>query len=54
MKDVRLASTQTPAVSEHFNKTGHCPDWNNIKCLERDSHKVTEAIQIRLHPNNIQ
>ena len=39
------------------NKTCHCLDWMNIKYLDRDSHwysrRIKEAIQIRLHPNNI-
>lgn len=56
-RDVHLTRTQTFAVSEH-NKTGHCPDWKSIKRIDRNSYWYsrrvkTEAIQIRLHPNNI-
>ena len=49
-RDIRLARTQTSAVSEHANETGHLP-------IDRDPHwytrRVKEAIHIRLHPNNI-
>ena len=56
-RDIRLARTQTSAVSEHANKTGHHPLWNEVKFIDRDSHWYTrrdkEAILIRLHPDNI-
>ena len=56
-KDIRLARTQTSAVSEHANKSGHHPLWNEVKFIDRDSHwytrRVKEAIHIRLHPDNI-
>ena len=56
-RDVRLARTQTSAVSEHAHKTGHYPLWNEIKFIDRDPHwytrRVKEAIHIRLHPDNI-
>ena len=56
-RDVRLARCQTSAVAEHANATGHGPSWNDVKCIDRDPHwhtrRVKEAIQIRLHPNNI-
>ena len=55
--DIRLARTQTSAVSEHANNTGHNPLWNEVKFIDRDPHwytrRVKEAIHIRLHPNNI-
>ncbi len=56
--DIRLALTQTSAVSEHANETGHIPLWNQVKFIDRDTQwythcRVKEAIQIRLHPNNI-
>ncbi len=45
------------AVAEHAHKTGHYPNWKNVECMEKDQHwytrKVKEAIQIQLHPNNI-
>ena len=53
-RDIRLACTQTSAVLEHANKTGH---WKEVKFIDRDPHwytrRVKEAIHIRLHPNNI-
>ena len=54
---IRLARTQTFAVSEHAHKTGHYPLWNEVKFIDRDPHwytrRVKEAIHIRLHPDNI-
>ena len=56
-RDIRLARTQTSAVSEHANETGHFPIWKEVKFIDRDPHwytrRVKEAIHIRLHPNNI-
>ena len=56
-RDIWLAHTQTSAVSEHANETGHLPLWNQVKFIDRDPHRYTrmvkEAIQIRLHSNNI-
>ncbi|KAL9987924.1 hypothetical protein ACROYT_G002307 [Oculina patagonica] len=55
-RDIRLARTQTSAVAEHTNNTGHYPLWNEVKFIDRDPHwykrRVKEAIRIRLHPNN--
>ena len=51
-RDIQLAHTQTSAVSEHANETGHLPLWNQVKFIDRDSHRYTrrvkEAIQIRM------
>ena len=56
-RDIPLARTQTSAVSEHANETGHLPIWREVKFIDRDPHsytrRVKEAIHIRLHPNNI-
>ena len=57
-RDIRLAHTQTSAVSEHANETGHLPLRNQVKFIDgRDPHRYTrrvkEAIQIILHSNNI-
>jgi len=56
-RDIRLARTQTSAVSEHANETGHLPTWKEVKFIDRNPHwytwRVKEAIHIRLHPNNI-
>ena len=55
-REIRLAHTQTSAVSEHANETGHLPLWNQVKFIDRDPHRYTrrvkEAIQIRLHSNS--
>ena len=55
--DIRLARTETSAVSEHAHNTGHKPLWNEVKFIDRDPYyytrKVKEAIYRRLHPNNI-
>ena len=37
-RDIRLSRTQTSAVSEHANKTGHYPLWDKIKFIDWDSH----------------
>ena len=42
-RDIRVARTETSAVSEHAHNTGHKPL----------SKRVKEEIHIRLHPNNI-
>ena len=56
-EDIRFTRTQTSAVAEHANETGHIPIWSNVKFIDRDPHwytpRVKEAIHIRLHPNNI-
>ena len=56
-RDIRLARTQTSAVSEHANNTGHNPLWNEVNFIDRDAHwytrRVKKAIHIRLYPNNI-
>ena len=56
-RDIRLARTQTSAVSEYANETGHLPISKEVKFIDRDPHwytrRVKEAIHIRLHPNNI-
>ena len=56
-RDIRLARTETSAVSEHAHNTGHKPLWNEVKFIDRDPDyytcRVKEAIHIRLHPKNI-
>jgi len=56
-RDILLSRTQTSAVSEHANKTGHYPPWDEVKFIDRDPHwysrRVKEDIHIRLHHNNI-
>ena len=56
-RDIRLARTETSAVSEHAHNTGHKPLWSEIKFLDRDPYyymrRVKEGIDVRLHPDNI-
>ena len=56
-RDIRLACTETSAVSEHAHNTEHKPLWNEGKFVDRDPHyytsRVKEVFHIRLHPNNI-
>ena len=56
-RDIRFARTQTSAVSEHANETGHIPIWSKVKFNDHDPHwytrRVKEAIYVRLHPNSI-
>ena len=56
-RDIRLARTQSSAVSEHSNATGHYPLWDEVKFIDRDphwyTHRAKEAIHISLHPDNI-
>ena len=56
-RDTRFARTQTSAVSEHANETGHIPIWSKVNFIDRDPHwctrKVKEDINIRFQPKNI-
>ena len=56
-RDIRLARTETSAVSEHAHNTGHKPLWSEVKFIDRDPYyytrRVKEAIHIRLYTNNI-
>ena len=57
-RDIRLARTQTSAVSEHANETGHLPIWKEVKFIDRDPHwytrRVKEAIHRRLRDSGIE
>ena len=48
---------QTSAVSEHAHNAGRRPPGNEVKFIDCDphfyTHKVKEAIDVRLHPNDI-
>ena len=37
-RDIRLARTETSAVAEHANKTGHHSLWNEVKFIDGDSY----------------
>ena len=55
-RDIRLARTETSAVSEHAHNTGQEPLWNEVKFIDNDPYYYTrrvKAIHIRLHPDNI-
>ena len=56
-RDVRLRRTDNSAVAEHAWDSDHPPNWDEVRCIAQDVHwytrRVKEAIQIRLHPNNI-
>ena len=56
-RDIRLARTETSAVSGHAHNTRHKPLWNEIKFIDLDpfyyTRRVKEPIHIRLHPENI-
>ena len=40
-RDIRLARTETSAVSEHAHNTGHKPLWNEVKFIDRDPYYYT-------------
>jgi len=46
---VQLAHTQTSAVSEHANETGHLPIWKEVKFIERDPHWYTRRVKEAIH-----
>ena len=56
-REIRFARTQTSAVSERSNETGHIPIWSKVKFIDRDPHWYTrgvkETIHIILRPSNI-
>ena len=56
-REIRLAHTQTSAVSEHDYNTGHPPLWNEVTFIDRDPHsftpRVKESIHMRIHSDNI-
>ena len=37
-RDIRPVRTQTSAVSEHANETGHYPLWDKVKFIDRNPH----------------
>ena len=37
-RDIRLACTQTSAISEHTHNTEHYPLWDEVKCIDHDPH----------------
>ena len=51
-RDVRLARTQTSAVSERANKFGYYPLWDEVKFLDRDPHWYTLRVKGILDGNS--
>ena len=50
-RDVRLARTETSAVSEHAHNTGHKPLWNDVKFIDRDPYYYTHRVKEPIHIN---
>ena len=48
-RDIRLARTQTSAVLEHANETGHLPIWKEVKFIDRDPHWHTRRVKEAIH-----
>ena len=44
-RDIRLAHTETSAVSEHAHNTGHKPRWNEVKFIDRDPYYYTRRVK---------
>ena len=46
-RDIRLAPTQTSAVSEHAyaHNTGHYLLWDEVKIIDRDPHWYTRRVK---------
>ena len=48
-EDIRFARTQTSAVAEHANETGHIPIWSNVKFIDRDPHSNRNSPSLDTH-----
>ena len=44
-RDIRPPHTQTSAISEHANNTGHKPLWNKVKSIDCDPHWFTHRVK---------
>ena len=44
-RDIRLARTQTSAISEQANETGHLPIWDKVEFIDRDPHWYTRRVR---------
>ena len=55
--EVELATLKSLLCLKSYKLRLHLPLWNQVKFIDRDPHRYTrrvkEAIQIRLHSNNI-
>ena len=52
-RDIRLARTQTSAVSEHAHKTGHYPLWNEAKFIDQDDNTLIVIVSTMMNNNNL-
>ena len=56
-RDVRLMQTDNSAITEHTNEADHLSNRSGVQCIAHHrhwyTHRVKEAIQIRLHPNTL-
>ena len=44
-RDIRLARTQTSAVSEHANEMGHLSIWKEVKFIDRYPNWHTRRVK---------
>ena len=44
-KDMWLLCTQTSAVSEYANTTGHYPLWEEVKFIDEDPHWYSRRVK---------
>ena len=47
--DIRLACTQTSALSDHVHETGHYPIWNEVKFIDQDPHRGPLWVKEDIH-----
>ena len=50
-RDIRLSRNQTLAVSEHANRTGHYPLWDEVKFIGRDPHWYSHTYGVTIINN---
>ena len=54
---VKLGHIANSAIAEHAWEDEHPLNWDEVKCIAQDKHwyarRIKEAIQIRLHPDNL-
>jgi len=48
-QDIHLSCTQTSAISEHANVTGHYLLWDLVKFIDRGSHWYTHRVKKAIH-----
>ena len=50
-RHIRLAHTETSAVSEHAHNTGQKPLWSEVKFIDRDPCYYTRTVEDAIHSN---